>query len=187
MAESRAKKGKQQKTVERLPRKNELAAEFLFRTNQVLRVGADIKDHKSFREFFVDIANCVLRAEVDPTFAFNTKTASTLAYLGTVILLGLDRETKKGLDAGLEDQFQKIAADGGMEFTKEEATLIMKQQDRDTAMKLVIKFAMQKQKDETIIDVEPAAETIPVGKRISALTERAANREKKYDRDEFAF
>jgi hypothetical protein len=146
---------------------HELSAKLIQDTNDFVRNPPDIVDYKTFTAFFAGIAKCVLRNEVDEHFPFDTKTATTLAYVGTIIALGLDRAAKEaGILAGMQDRFDRLTA-GPMALTLPQCAEILKQENRNSALLLIERFTeANKQADSIKVDiteVEPfAIQTHPV-------------------------
>jgi hypothetical protein len=170
----------------------EIAAKFRKETDDFLHDPPNITDYKSFRLYYNNLAKCVIRAEVDPQFSFATKTASTLAYIGTVILLSLDRELKEKGHAGpLEDKFNQMVQQGGISLTLEQAALVLKQQESNSAIRLLTKFAGENSvppPSVQVTEITDAEMITPVSRRISALSKRAKAKEHKTDNDQhYAF
>lgn len=160
-------------------------------TDEFLHNPPDVCDYKSFNKFYNALAKCVLRAESDETFKFNTKTATALTYMGTVLLLGIDRQTKEGgVGLALEQQFKELQASGSLQLTTEQAMLLLKQQESGMAMKLMIKFAAENGtpiEEQPTIDVTPVETVTPVGRRIAALQTRVSRKQQEENQDDYAF
>jgi len=176
-ASKKKRKRKQPTQKEQQQNKRELAAKLIEETDGFLSSGFDIKDYRSFTQTYALISKCLLRAEIDEDFKFATKTASTLAYIGSIILQGLDREQKLvGVNAAMEEQFRTLAA-GNIDLTPAQAALILKQQEIPTQLRLLEKFCREnaaEMQTADVIDITPV--------------EPEPNQEKKeHESDEFAF
>lgn len=140
----------------------DISPELIRTTNQFVRNPPNpANSYKDFTEFYGSLALCVLRAEVDENFDLDTKTATTLAYLGSIISLGLDRAAKEsGVFAGMKGKFDELMS-GPLRLTQQQAADILKQENINTALILIDQYQEANNKAASInveiTEVEPIA------------------------------
>jgi hypothetical protein len=151
-------------------------------TDEFLRNPPDINNYEDFVKFFTGVAKCVLRAEVDEQFPFNTKTATTLAYVGTIISLGLDRAAKEsGMLAGMQDRFDRLS-NGPVKLTLKQCADILKLENRNTALLLIEKYQEDNKKADSV-----SVEITEVEPLIDITRKQSLKEQPVYDESDYAF
>lgn len=113
----------------------------------------------------------------------DTKLSNAMVYIGSMLLLGLDRETQQGLSSDIMDRFDEIAAAGTVQVTTEEAKLLLKQ-DGVIQVKMVTQMIRTQQAAEAEV-IEIKAEH-PAQKAIVKM-DNLVKKQELSDDDEFQF